>query len=345
MRLLQALYLREFLKALAVLTLGLSVLLSVLEAVDNLKERPGRDVLLYALLLTPKYIVYTMPLGALFSALLVAGQACRRYETVAVLSAGASLRRLFAPLLVAGLLLSLVGFLLAEFVVPPAGQAALRLKAPTRQSLEHRGSLWLRAQDGSLVRFGLYARGGRAREVSVFRFNARGVLAERLQAQRGLYQRGRWVLRDVQLYHLGSGQYEYRQEVALQGLLEPQVLETELREPEQMGYWELRRYVGRLRQAGLQVQRKLLVDLQARLSVPLANLLMVALALGLALRRAWGALVAAALGVGVSLSYWLLLSLSLSLGYAGVLPVALSAWLAPAALAGAAGWSFLTIPE
>jgi lipopolysaccharide export system permease protein len=58
-----------------------------------------------------------------------------------------------------------------------------------------------------------------------------------------------------------------------------------------------------------------------------------------------GGLFSAGLGLLLSLCYWFGFTLSLSLGYAGILPPVLAAWIVPLVFGSAAVYLFAKMPE
>ncbi len=335
MTLLQKYYTREFLRAFLVVAVGLSLMLSSIELIDKLEDivhKTPWNMFKYFLLATPQYIVYTMPVAGLFAGLFVAGQAVRARETVAVLSAGGRLKKLFIPLVLAGAALTLANFVLSEFLAPMSLAEAKKLTSAGKgQSLFRGGTVWVRAQDGSLVMFDLYIREQMiAKGVSIFRFN-QGKLTERIDASQAVFRGGQWLLADVRTYDLQGGTVRAEPRMTLpRGFLSPGLFEKEAKKPEEMSLSELSEYMARLRAAGIKNQ-KLSVDMDSRISYPFVNFIMVLLAIALSLRSGLGGLASASIGVAVSLLYWFSYTIALSMGYAGILPPLVAAWLAPAA--------------
>lgn len=334
MRILRRYFISEFLKAFLVVAGGVSFMLGAVQLIQNFDQlvaKPALDYLLYVLYLMPQNIVYSMPIAGLFAGLFTVGQAVRNRETTAVMSAGGRLRTLFLPLVAAGLVFSFAGFALGEFVAPPGLRAAQTMTAGKQESLFKQGTMWVRAEDGSLVRLNLYIRGARgsnplAQGVSIFLFK-NGQLCERIEARNAVYKEGGWTLSDVRIYNLEKGSAGTLA-VMRSPLVAPKLLDKESRSPAEMGMIELYSYSKKLREAGIR-NLNLVVDLNARLSYPLINFFMVLLAIAISVRRGFGGLASAGVGVALSLFYWLSYTACLSLGYAGIVQPAVSAWLVP----------------
>lgn len=349
-------YMKEFFRIFAVAGIGLSAVMSALELIrhfdDFMPHSPSALSLLeFGALLFPRYFLYMMPLAALLCVLFTIGQASRAHETVAFMAAGGRLKRLFMPFVTAGIVLSALGFALEESVIPWCSEKARGVENAIMgradvPSTKGSGALWLRAGDGSLVEIEFYMEEQRSfRGISVFRMGAGG-LREIVQAEEAEYLPGEktWTLRGARIYDLARGAMTEAEELRYPGLTSTAILQEEARKPYELGIFDLRQYLGRLKAAGFKNLR-LEVELHSRLSYPLVSFFMTVLGLSIAARRRLGGIAAAAVGLAISLAYWFGYTMMLSLGYAGIVPPFLSAWLIPLAFGALAAYLFARIPE
>lgn len=348
MKLIQKYYLKEFLKAVAMISVGFSIMLASIELTDNfdiLASKTLPNLFIYLLDVIPQFIVYTMPMAALFGSLFVVGQSMRTKEAVAVMAAGGRLRTLFVPLAVTGAFLSVLNFAGAQFIAPAGMKHAKSMLVQTDKSaLYKKGTLWFRANDGSLVRFSLYSKiTASAKGVSIFRAKD-GRFSERIEASSAFNKQKEWVLQDVKVYDLSNGGVTNQKELVLENLVPKNVLERESLDPQEMSLGELKDYTKRLEQAGIK-NLKLSVDMNSRLSYPFVNFFMVLLGISLSLRSGMGGLASTSIGVGVSLLYWFSYTMALSVGYAGIFPPVVAAWIIPVVFACGSVWLFFRIRE
>lgn len=351
MRLLRRYYITGFLRLLFIISFGLSSIMSLLDLVEKLDELMPQGVslpkmILYAIYSMPKYFAYVMPLASLVSGLYTIGQASRRREIVAVMASGGRVKRLLSPFIAIGVLLSIFGFALNEFVVPEFATSAKRIRRAIKPtgSFARGGTIWLRTKDGAIVKFGLYLpEKDTAKNVSVFSFSHDG-LKERIEAETAQYKAGTWYLTNAVLYDIKSAEVLRTRSIAFPNIEPPGFIEADVRSPDEMGIAELMSYVQKLETAGLR-NPKLAVDLQAKVSYPLINLFMLVIGVSFSVRRGLGGLLASAVGILISLLYWLGFTMSLSLGYAGILPPAIAAWILPALFSVVAVYLFWTVPE
>ena len=168
-----------------------------------------------------------------------------------------------------------------------------------------------------------------------------------VEAQRAYWnpdQRGHWVFENGYTYLLeqdrspsgSSSEERYtgrlsfdRQSFRLNKT--PQQIVAEGRDPEEMSFRELQRYIENLRDQGSSSKtlRELTVDLYNKLSIPFSSMVFALIGAPLGLRRLRGG---AAVGLGVSIliifCYYVLWHGASVLGGSGQLPPLLASWLA-----------------
>lgn len=363
MKIIQRYYLKEFLKLFAIIACGLGLTFSLMELINKINDfipnRPSMgDLLLYSGLNLPQYLLYLMPMAALISGLFVFGQAGRKKETTAVKASGGSIKALLMPFVYSGVLLSIAGFLIGEFVVPDFSRKAHQL----RDSLSKRenvltfkeGTVWLRAK-GAIVKIDLFLPDkGVVQGVSIMKMDDY-MLTERIEADSAQWKpareaaenpkKGIWYLRGVTEYKIKDGTVATYKELQSDVIDSPDVFREDMQKPEEMNVRELTAYTKRLKKAGFR-NTKLTVDIHSRISYPLINLIMLVLGIALASKGHMGSgLITAAIGIFISLLYWVGYTGTLSMGYAGILPPFVAAWLMPAIFGGIAVYLFRNIPE
>jgi lipopolysaccharide export system permease protein len=347
---------KEFARLFTLICMGLALILTLLNLIKRIEDlisyKPSAlDILYYASLSFPLYFLHLMPVSALMCSLYTVGHATRTKEMMAVMAAGGRLKRLLMPFVIAGVVLSMLGFVLGEFVVPACSKQARELK----NSITHKtkvpsilldGKLWLRTRNGSVVKADLFIEEEDSfRGINVFRISD-GELKEIIRADEARFE-GRdntWVLRDVKRYDAETGEVMTVRDMRFPLLNSPEVFREEVQKPHEMGFMELKRYLGRLEEAGFRNTR-LKVEMNSKLSYPLVSFFMVVLGISFAAKRSMGGLVATAVGLLVSLLYWLGYTMALSFGYAGILHPLLAAWAVPFFFGVVSAWLFRKIPE
>jgi lipopolysaccharide export system permease protein len=350
----QRLYLKDFLILLCILAIGLSVIFSLLDLTGNIdnfmRGKPSViDLLSYAALSVPRYFLYLLPMSVLIGSLFTFSQAHKRGEITAIKAAGGRLRTLFYPFLIAAALLSVLAFLTGEVVVPNFSGKAIELKNRIEGKSRHlsftEGALWLKSRDGSPVKIDFYFPDKKtAKGVSIF-VVGNNSLKEEIRAGEAVWEGNAWILRNVLKFDIGTGKIEKLPSMKYADLESPDLFTEEIKTTDEMGFFELYKYIHRLRTAGFN-NIKMSVDINSKISFPLINMFMMLLGISLSLRMGLGSgLFSAGLGLLISLLYWFSYTFSLSLGYAGIVHPLLSAWIIPFFFSLLSVYLFLQIPE
>ncbi len=356
---LQRHYLKEFLKLLSLVGTGLALIFSILDLIEKIDDfmpnRPSlENLLLYAFFNLPKYILYLLPAAMLICSLFIFSQASRNREFIVIKSTGGRLKAIFYPFIISGMMVSVFAFITGEIVVPDFSRRSNELKNTLKKKdkkiIFKEGTLWLRAADCSSVRIELYIPEKRlAKGVSIFVFE-KDFLKERIEAEEAKWEgvqgsKGIWKLKNVINYDIKGGKVNRVSEMEYPYFESPDFFSEGVKTPEEMGISELYRYTERLKRSGFR-NTKLIIDLNSKVSYPLINFFMILLGISLSVNsRIGGSLFAAGLGLLISIIYWFSYTLVLSMGYAGVVPPIIAAWLVPIIFGIVAIHLFRNIPE
>jgi len=354
LKIIQRLYLKDFFRLLILITFGLSVIFSLIDMIgktDNFMSAKSSawSLVLYAMLNIPSFLLYLLPASILICSLFTFSQAFRRQEIAAIKAAGGRLKTLFYPFMATGILLSIFAFATNDVIVPDFSRKAAdlqnRIEGKEKKSAFTSGTIWLKNNDGSPVRIDLYVAEKKiARGVSIF-IPGPDFLKEQIIAEEAFWNGTTWILTNVRLYDVVTGEIKNIKSMEYAGLESPKLFTNQLKTSDEMGIYELYHYMQRLKNAGFSNLR-LVIDLNARISFPLINVFMMMLGIALSARgKIGGGLVTAGLGLLISLLYWLGYTFFLSIGYAGFIPPVLAAWIVPSLFGALAVYLFVKTPE
>ncbi|HEX7050161.1 MAG TPA: LptF/LptG family permease [Longimicrobiales bacterium] len=348
-RLLDRYVAREFARLFLLFVISAPVLFILGDVMDNLDKHMARgltvgQVALSYVYQTPLFALYSLPVASLIATVFTVSNMTRHFELSAAKAGGISFFRLFAPLPVLGVILTLVGLGLSELV-----PVTNRMRAEVLGELEHsrssRNDFVYRAADGRVFAIRrLDARRGRIIDVVMEREgNEPEVPSASFAADLGLYEKGAgWTFHNgsLRLFH-GRGEERLFTFKTLHpiGFTEtPEELLAEPREPEEMGYAELGRFIDIIRRSGGR-PLELMVKREQKLAIPAATLVIILFAMPLATSSKRGG---SAYGIGVSLAitifYLMLIRVAGAIGISGAIPPVVAAWIPNALVAaGAAG--------
>jgi lipopolysaccharide export system permease protein len=157
-------------------------------------------------------------------------------------------------------------------------------------------------------------------------------LAKRVDANRGLYVKDKWVFYDSMEQVLERETEIYSVQFHAQKVEDvdflPEDLMRAFKKSEEMNIAELFRYIQEVESEGYDATT-FRVDFHARFAYPVLTIIVCIMGIGIAVKRKSreGPSVSIAFGALLVFVYWVFHSFCLSLGYGGMLPPVISAWI------------------
>ncbi|MDR2612436.1 MAG: LptF/LptG family permease [Deltaproteobacteria bacterium] len=338
-----------FLKHLILCLSGFLTLFLVVDFIEKITDFmthriPPWEIVLYFAAQLPFVTSLLIPVATLASVLITLVILARNSEIVAFKGSGVSLWRLTRPFLATGLVLCSLVFLLENLVTPSTAEIANRIwegqvRNRRSESLQREvRDVW--ARDVRLLEhFAVYDESrGEAQGASLIFFDDRLSLASRIEAEGAFFtpEGARLVNAEVKTYSGQDGEgiprFEFRREAELflPGFPPPPhgLGHQGDTDSDEFSVRELSDSIDLLKAEGYYPIRQT-VDLQFKFSRPFITLVMIIVGLPIGFWREKGGSVAMGLVPGLVLSflYLVTLELSRSVGYAGLLPPFLAAWL------------------
>jgi LPS export ABC transporter permease LptG len=288
-------------------------------------------LLLYRL---PAYLVLTFPMSLLASSELAIGRLSTDGEITAMRAGGISLRRIIIPFVAAALVISILSFLINDYIVPEANRAHQNI---IRENVLKKGP--------SYIKRNVFFRDAENRYFYVNRFNEENMtmqdimiyelssenFSRTITAKKGKWTADTWKLENGTIHNYDEeGKTTYDINFVAMDIIVKEDLQKffiNQREPIEMNSKELEQQINILQQAGADTKR-LEVILNMKYSVPFSGLIFVLLGvpLGLRIKRS-----SKATGIIISIVlvfvYYVFVSAARSFGNGGVLDPALAAWL------------------
>ena len=341
---------------LAVIGFLVFILLLLLGQFSNLLVNRVLDPSALALLLlykTPYFLVWAFPIATLFSIFLALGRLGHDREIIALQAAGLSPRRLIAPLIVVGLLLSGVTFWISDTLAPWGNREFLKLYLEQlyggQRAPQIRDNAFFKGADDRFFYVRRYdPNANTLQDVLIYDFTGELALdaeSDRLPkiitARTATWRGDVWQLQDGMLYAFddaGRLRYSSRFEamdIRVGGTIQKLVFEQ--RTPSELSLSELAERIRAFRAIG-RAPDALLVEYHLKMAIPLACLVFALFGAPLSLLigprgRALGVILSVLL---VLLYQGMLFWTAQILGNRGDLPPAVGAWL-PNALFGLVG--------
>ncbi|HUL36474.1 MAG TPA: LPS export ABC transporter permease LptG [Thermodesulfobacteriota bacterium] len=288
---------------------------------------------------------WTIPYAALMSTLLTLGTLSRYSEITAFKAGGISLYRITFPLIFIVLIISFLSFLGNDYLVPFTNQKTrylldVKVRKETPTSAFKNYKIWYRS-DQRIFNIQLLDPKQKAlKGFTLFEFDDQFRCVQRVDANEARWVNGRW-----RFYHGAVRQFDEGGSVRMSPFEEMnfpmkenwESFQNSESNSEEMSYTELRTYIQKIQASGYDATRYL-VDLYAKLSYPLLNVIMVLIGIPFAIKtgRSGGVALSIGLSVMIAFLYGILFYVFISFGKSGVLPPALACWI-PTILFGLAG--------
>jgi lipopolysaccharide export system permease protein len=333
---------KEFISLVAGVLIGILVVylcVEFLQKADKLIKYHATlsQIARYFLYSVPGMISMSIPMATLIAALLSLGNLSRHNEIIAMRAGGVSLAKIISPLIVGGILISGLGFVNNEFIMPVYTSRAtyvrkVEIEKSQQRVMFQQSKLWLRGPDNSIVNIELVSPNrNEMLGLNIYKLNADYSVRERVKAGSLMWENGAWRLKNSLTFTQVDDVVQSRtSDNEVFNIVEnPDDLGMIVKKSEEMNFTEMWDYVKRIKLSGYKAATYE-VDLHRKLAYPLASLLMtmISIPFGIHRVRSGGPGKGIALAVAIAAVYWMLASVGESLGHSGALPPAISAWFA-----------------
>lgn len=334
---------RRFAAGFLLLTGGLIVffiLLHYLEHMDEFMDQEAemREIfLVYYPNYIPEIIRLTSPLALFLACVYLTGKLAQELQLTALQTSGVSLYRLMRPFVLVAVVFTGFMFWFNGWVVPVTNQTVLEFEREyLRDAAQQLDVSDIHRQNtpGGIITVGYYDRRDEtAHRISLHQFDDGRRLRERVDARRMWWEDSTqtWRLEDVTIRTFDTDGSEHRlHETNLDTtlLVYPRDFARTERDIESMTIPIAREYVDALQRSGISQTGRTLVGYYSKFSYPLANLIVVLIAVPLAsVRRRGGQAMQIALGLATAFAYLAVMKIFEPFGYAGTLPAWLVSWL------------------
>jgi len=289
----------------------------------------------YFLYSVPTVVSLTLPASVLLATLLTYSYLSKFSEITAMKANGISLYRIALPALSVAAVVAVFLFFFTELVTPASLQKTehiVKVEVQKQKTLGFfkQNEIWYRGHN-AIYNFKIFdVEKNILHGITINHLNPDFTLKMRIDAERAEWKSNQWIfynLLQTSLNHHDAPSLEWSKEKAIPIPEQPNDFKIIQKDAEKMGYFELRRYVKKIKAEGYDVSRYL-VDLQGKLAFPFVCLILVFIGMSFSVRseRSGGVMRSVAIGIFIGFSYWIIHAFSMSLGRSGILPVIVAAW-------------------
>jgi lipopolysaccharide export system permease protein len=313
------------------------IIFDISEKIDDFLDRsaPLNEIIFsYYLNFIPYFINLFSPLFTFIAVIFFTSKMASNTEIIAILSSGVSFKRMLLPYLISSLILMMMTFYLANFVIPYANKTRLAfeeayLKNPYNNSGRN---IHFQLNPGEMIYVESYNNSTNiGRNFTYEKFNENG-LYYKLWAESIKYDTlsGRWELNKIyQRFINGLDEnLNYIHRIDTNYSFTPDKFKIVIKNVDVMGYYKLREFIQEQESLGSPNVKFYLVEKHKRFAFPFATVILTLIGVSLSSRKTRGGL-GFHLAAGISLSFAFILFMQISTTFAshGTLSPFIAVWI------------------
>jgi lipopolysaccharide export system permease protein len=337
-------FVRAFVLSLVVFILIMH-LVHLIEHLDTYIDRKAgfKSIVMFYVYFTPFIVILTTPVATLLGAIFTVGLMARGNEILAIKASGVSLWRVALPLLIAGLVISILSFVASDKLLPYTNQRKSEIRYGDIENLpdfrsEYYSNFHRRGEQGRIFNFRLYSpqqKMGKDAEIHTYQENR---LVELIEAKELSWKDSIWVAYDGTKTIFSDIDKPQTQDslVSFDTLFLPALTEHPTRfarrqiDPRDFGYdqsiSDLKQEIENKRKNGIDPTPER-VYLMFKYSLPLTSFIIILIAVPLASDPRRGSpAIGFAFAIGISFAYMVIFEVFRTLGTSGKIPPAFAAW-------------------
>lgn len=235
----------------------------------------------YVALLFPGKVVEFLPLAVLLGTILSLGSLASNSEIIAMQAAGFSLTSMLKAVIQAALIIAVLSFLLADWVVPYSETSARQNRSAAineTTAVSGKKGIWIK-DDAGILHIKWLMPNGIAQDIEIYTLDSAGNLVSVIAAESAIPKGNYWRLlkvRETRFKDDVPQSYSY-DELSYQGKISDKLLDALLIEPRQMSSSDLFTYINFLQQNNLNAYMERLTFWQ-KIFAPIAVIIMCILA-------------------------------------------------------------------
>jgi len=331
---------KEFCKLLVLcqsIFLFIYLIIDFLQKIDNfINANVSKGLMVqYFLLKAPFVMVQMLPVATLISIIIMFSLMKKKNEIIAIKACGLNIFKIAQPVFIASIFIGIGLFFFSELVVPYTSSRSndiWKYEVEKRDPGLYYGSnqIWYRGPD-SIYWVRHFDNKRNIMERPTFYFFDKGFrLIKKIDGRRGFWEEGRWRIEQGIIQEAVSDEDFALKKFDTLYLDLPETPDTfvkSMKKPEEMSYWQLKRYADRVRAEGYDNTRYI-VDMNIKAAFPVIILIMVLIGIAISLLQKGDRIpVVVSIGVGICFVFMIAFGFSRSLGLAGVLPPMIAAWI------------------
>jgi lipopolysaccharide export system permease protein len=313
------------------------IIFDISEKIDDFLEKDAplqKIIFQYYFNFIPYFVNLFSPLFTFIAVIFFTSKMAGRTEIVAILSSGISFRRFLQPYLVSSIILALLSFFLANFLIPYTNVNLLNFENRYLKNQNKRTNIDIHMQLSPGVF--AYVEGYNKLDETGYRFTLEEIkedgLTYKLTGEVLKWQpvKKQWQIRNYVVRRM-NGMHEslYKGTVKDTTLpFVPQDFKITVENAKTMKFMQLRRFIDKEKMKGSENVMEFEVEKHKRIAFPFATIVLTFIGVSLSSRKVRGG-IGLHLGAGISISFAFILFMQISTTFAiyGNLPASLAVWI------------------
>ncbi len=340
--------LRQFLTILAMAILGFVTVFVIVDLIENIDKFIDNSVhlkiiFLFYLYTLPWFFSIGLPMATLIATVFSIGLMAKRNEWTAMKSSGISLYRIAVPLVLAGIVLSIISYELDNNLVANGNEKVTKIEQKHMRRKARRNTfrtskilhdVFLQKQETVHISLGKYSISGMEADNATIVFLENGILIKRIDAKKLFWNDSLslWNMNNYSIRNFNENGEEIDVRIAVTDTLiyanfTPSDITKQFKSPDEMNFNELTERIALLKENGVKTVRWEVARYN-KVSFSLTSLIVILFGLPLAVSKQKGGLAfAAGMSVFIIFAYYTFIKFGQSLGYKEVLDPLISAWI------------------
>ena len=336
--------LKQFFAILGLSILGFVSIFLIVDLIENLDRFidngvPGKVIINYYIYSIPWFISVALPMSMLISTVFGVGMLVKRNEWTAMKSSGISLYRLSAPLLLMGMMISMLSFILDNQLVSWGNEKRFTIDRDyVKKRSRHKVKNTLKnifLQKNKTIHIGMEKYNIKKMSGNVLTWVDLGtdIIKQRIDARKIIYLDDSltWKISNysIRKFHNGieTSVYFSESDTLIDLRFTPEDIDRQARSPDELNYYELTSRISELKNNGVKTVRWE-VTRYLKISFALTNFIVVLCGIPLVVFKEKNSL---SFGIGMSVfvifGYYAFIKFGQSMGFKGQLAPIFSAWL------------------
>jgi len=313
------------------------IIFDISEKIDDFieKKAPLYDIIFhYYLNFVPYFVNLFSPLFTFVAVIFFTSKMAANTEIIAILNAGISFKRFLLPYILSAIVIGIMTFYLANFLIPNVNvhRLAFEKKYIKNNSKTSKTNFHLQVEKGTYI----YLEGYDNNSNTGYRFSIEKI------NETGLYYKltadqinwdsagGKWLVRNYIIRQINGVDETFKkgEEMDVKMNVHPSDFTKENKDVETMDYLQLRKFIAQEKLRGSDRVKFYEVEKYQRISYPFATIVLTLIGVSLSSRKVRGGIgLNLAFGLGITFSFILFMKISTVFATSGNLPASLSVWI------------------